>query len=182
MPLVGRFVLQQNYDTHLLYLGLNTVNSVTQDRESVERCFGKVPYTLYAIPNFEYPRPNLRNIVNYRINIAQHRTISRNISRTRQPSGAQAQGPRAAKRPLINTPIKTAALRLWERLRERLISLESCDARAQFWARTMNLCGRHCGVAKGADARKIGQNRQIRRYRQISPDIARYRQISRIIA
>ena len=112
------------------------------------------------------PRPNLRNIVNYRIishNIAQYRTIPR----TRQPRATCGANVR-----LLTPPTKTAALRLWERLRERLISLESCDARAQFWARTMNLWG----VAKGADARKIGQNRQI------SPDIARYRVMSHIIA
>ena len=73
-------------------------------------CMTPQSHTRHTVKS--YPGHNLRKIVNYRElshNIAQYREISR----TRQPG----PGPRATccavprKRPLINTPIKTAALR-----------------------------------------------------------------------
>ena len=100
------------------------------------------------------PGHNLRKIVNYRKllhNIAQYREISR----TRQPG----PGPGATccavprKRPLINTPIKTAALRA-------LVTLEITD-------QAENRPSHEFGGGKRARRHAI-----IGQYRQISSDIA----------
>ena len=107
-----------------------------------------------------YPRPNLRNIVNYCIishNIAQYREISR----TRQPR-PRPKGHVRGKRPLINTPYENSRPRT-------LVTLDQ----AVNWPRLTAWpgCGRKIHSCSPA-LQLLGQNRQI------SPDIARYRVIS----
>ena len=132
---------------------------------------GIMKYVRAGGPVQPYPRPNLRNIVNYCIishNIAQYREISR----TRQPR-PRPKGHVRAKRPLINTPYKNSRPQTLVTLdHRRSIGRASRRGRA---ARTMNLGG----GKRGRRAENRAKSPDIARYRQILRNIAYYREISR---